>query len=239
MMACAILFLLPIGASAQIAGDLPALNPGLHNLELSRADGPTIRYAISIPSTYSPSASVPLILALHFGVGGGEAAGAGAGIVQILIGPAFAGLGAIIVAPDSVGGNWTNPENEKAVNELLDMVLAHYSVDRKRVAVTGYSMGGTGSWHFAEKFPERFSAAIPVASRPPASASGWRLPVLAIHSRDDQVAPFDPTQARIAELQKAGVKAKLIALTGITHYETQRFREALRQAVPWLREVWK
>jgi predicted peptidase len=100
-------------------------------------------------------------------------------------------------------------------------------------------MGGQGSWQLAEKFPERFSAAIPVAGRPPASAASWRLPVLAIHSRDDQVAPFDLTQARIAELQKAGVNAKLIALTGITHYETSRFRDALREAVPWLREVWK
>jgi predicted peptidase len=25
--------------------------------------------------------------------------------------------------------------------------------------------GGAGAWHFAEKFPERFSAAIPVAGR--------------------------------------------------------------------------
>jgi predicted peptidase len=100
-------------------------------------------------------------------------------------------------------------------------------------------MGGTGSWHFVEKFPERFSAAIPIASRPPASPSGWKLPVLAIHSRADQVAPFTPAEARIAELQKAGVNAKLIALNGITHYETDRFQNALRQAVPWLREVWK
>jgi predicted peptidase len=160
-------------------------------------------------------------------------------VVQILIGPALAELGAIIVAPDSVRGDWSSPENEKAVNTLLDMVLAHYSIDKNKLAVTGYSMGGAGSWHFAEKFPERFSAAIPVAGRPPASASGWRLPVLAIHSRDDQVVPFDPTEARIAELQKAGVNAKLIALTGITHYQTNRFRNALRQAVPWLREVWK
>jgi len=159
--------------------------------------------------------------------------------VQILIGPALVELGAIIVAPDSVRGDWSSPENEKAVNVLLDMVLAHYSIDKKKVAVTGFSMGGAGSWHFAEKFPERFSAAIPVAGRPPASASGWLLPVLAIHSRADQVAPFDPTEARIAELQKAGVNAKLIALTGITHYETSRFRDALRRAVPWLREVWK
>ena len=128
---------------------------------------------------------------------------------------------------------------EKAVNALLDMVLADYSIDRKKVAVTGFSMGGAGSWHFAEKFPERFSATIPVAGRPPVSASGWRLPVLAIHSRDDQVAPFGPTEARITELQQAGVNAKLIPLTGITHYETHRFTDALRRAVPWLREIWK
>src|SRR6266853_1578559 len=205
----------------------------------ARAAEPAINYAISIPANYSPAKPVPLILALHFGVGGGDAAGAGSDVVKILIGPALAELGAIIVAPDSVRGNWSSPENEKAVNALLDTVLDRYSIDKKKVVVTGYSMGGAGSWHFAEKFTERFSAAIPVAGRPPASASGWRLPVLAIHSRDDQVAPFDPTDARIAELQKAGVNAKLIPLTGITHYQTYRFRDALRQTVSWLREVWK
>jgi predicted peptidase len=236
---CAFLSLLSIGATAQVAGEPAVLTAGLHNLTLLRADEPAIRYTISIPANYSPSARVPLILALHFGVRGGDAAGAGGEVVQILIGPALAELGAIIVAPDSVRGDWSTPENEKAVNTLLDMVQAHYSIDKKKVAVTGFSMGGAGAWHFAEKFPERFSAAIPIAGRPPASASGWRLPVLAIHSRDDQVAPFGPTQARVAELQKAGVDAKLIALTGITHYQTYRFKDALREAVPWLREVWK
>jgi predicted peptidase len=239
IIACVILALLPIGVAAQVVGDPPVLIPGQHDLILPRADEPAIRYAIRIPVNYSPSTPVPLILALHFGVRGADAAGAGGDVVQILVGPALAGLGAIIVAPDSVRGDWSSPENEKAVNESLDMVLAHYSIDKKKIAVTGYSMGGAGSWHFAEKFPERFGAAIPVSGRPPASASGWRLPVLAIHSRDDQVAPFGPTEARIAELQKAGVNAKLIPLTGITHYETNRFRDALRQAVPWLREVWK
>ena len=239
IMACAILFLLPISAAAQAEPDSPVLAPGLHSLSLPRADEPAVHYALSIPRNYSPSTPVPLILALHFGVGGGDAAGAGRDVVQILIGPALAELGAIIVAPDSVRGDWSSPENEKAVNALLDMVLARYSIDKKKVVVTGFSMGGAGSWHFAETFPERFSAAIPVAGRPPVSASGWRLPVLAIHSRDDQVVPFGPTEARIAELQKAGVNAKLIQLTGITHYETSRFRDALRQAIPWLREVWK
>jgi predicted peptidase len=239
IMALALLSVLPIGAAAQGAGDPPMLAPGLHELTLARAGEPGIGYAISIPPTYSPSTPAPLILALHFGIGDRDSTGVGADLVKGLIGPAFAGLGAIILAPDSVRGNWTTSENEKAVSALLDMVMAHYAIDKKRVAVTGYSMGGTGSWHLAEKFPERFSAAIPIASRPPASAAGWRLPVLAIHSRDDQVVPFDPAAARIAELQKAGVNAKLIALTGIAHYDVAHFRDPLRQAVPWLREIWK
>jgi predicted peptidase len=213
--------------------------PGLHHLKLLRSGEPAVGYAIYIPAGYSPTTPVPLVLALHFGVRGGDATGAGGDVLQILAGPALADLGAIIVAPDSVRGDWSSAENETAVNALLDAMLAHYAIDSKKIAVTGYSMGGAGAWHFAEKFPDRFSAAIPVAGRPPASAAGWRLPVLAIHSRDDQVVPFDPTEARIAELQKAGVNAKLIALTGITHYQTNRFTGALTRAVPWLREVWR
>ena len=239
IMVCSIPFVLPFRIAAQTGDASPVLTPGLYSLSLPRGDEPAVRYAISIPRNYSLSTPVPLILALHFGVGGRDAAGAGRDVIQILIGPAFAELGAIIVAPDSVGGDWSSPENEKAVNALLDMVQARYSIDKKKVVVTGFSMGGAGSWHFAEKFPERFSAAIPIAGRPPATAAGWRLPVEAIHSRDDQVVPFGPTEARIVELQKAGVNAKLIPLSGLTHYETYRFRDALRQVIPWLSEIWK
>jgi predicted peptidase len=237
--AFALLSVLPMEAAAQGIGNPPVLAPGLHELTLARAGEPEISYAISIPPAYSPATPAALILALHFGIGNGDSTGVGADLVKGLIGPALQGLGAIIVAPDSVRGNWSTSENENAVNALLDMVMVHYAIDKKRVAVTGYSMGGTGAWYLAEKFPERFSAAIPLSSRPPASAAGWRLPVLAIHSRDDQVAPFDPAAARIAELQKAGVNAKLIALTGVAHYDVGRFREPLRQAVPWLQAVWK
>lgn len=236
IMAGAFLFLLPMSATAQVESTPGELGPGLHHLSLPRSDGPAMNYAILIPDGYSSAAPAPLILALHFG---GNPSGAGNSVLQILIAPALAELGAIIVAPDSVGGNWTTAENESAVNALLDTVIAQYAVDEEKIAVTGFSMGGSGSWHFAQEFPERFSAAIPVAGRPPASAAGWQLPVLAIHSRDDQVSPFGPAEARIVELQSNGADATLIALDGITHYETGRFQDALRQAVPWLHEIWE
>jgi dipeptidyl aminopeptidase/acylaminoacyl peptidase len=74
---------------------------------------------------------------------------------------------------------------------------------------------------------------------PPAAAGNWRTPVFAIHSRNDEVMPIEPTETRIKELQKSGVKAQLFVLTGISHSETQRFVEGLKRAVPWLKELWK
>jgi dipeptidyl aminopeptidase/acylaminoacyl peptidase len=223
-------------AFGQSVSPAPVLGPGVHSLSLRRAGEPTIHYAISVPANYSPSAHVPLVLALHYG---GNPAGAGRGVLEILVRPALAELGAIIVAPDSLGGGWDSAENERAVTLLLDTILATYSIDAKKVLVTGFSMGGSGTWHFAAKYPERFSAAVPVAGRPPASIQGWRLPVLAIHSRNDEVVPIGPTETRIAELRKSGGRAELITLSGITHYETNRFVEGLSRAVPWLKEIWR
>ena len=111
ILALALLSVLPIGAAAQGAGDPPVLAPGLHELTLARAGEPGVGYAISIPPTYSPSTPAPLILALHFGIGNRDSTGVGADLVKGLIGPALVGLGAIIVAPDCVRGNWSTSEN--------------------------------------------------------------------------------------------------------------------------------
>lgn len=213
--------------------------PGIH-IQTLRTGGLSIRYAISIPKDYSVSTPVPLLLALHYG---GSPNGAAQGVLLNLVQPAFADLGAIVVAPESVGGSWSTAANERAVNGLLEAVQASYRIDTTRVAVTGFSMGGSGVWYFAGKYPARFSAAIPVAGMPPASADarareGWRTPVFAVHSRSDEVMPIGPTEIRIKELQHAGVRAELVVLTGISHSQTNRFVDGLRRAVPWLKETW-
>jgi predicted peptidase len=224
------------GAQARSSMQVPELSKGIHNLTLQRSGAPAIHYAISIPSGISPSSPVPLVLALHFSA---DPRGAGQAVLEILVEPALAELGAIIVAPDSLGGDWQTAENDRAVNDLLDAVIKSYKIDTKKIVATGFSMGGCGTWYFAGKYPQRFSAAIPVAGFPPASAEGWRVPVFAVHSRNDEVAPFEPTVERIQELNKKGINAELIALDGITHFQTYRFVDGLRKAVPWLKQVWK
>ncbi|MBI4888921.1 MAG: alpha/beta fold hydrolase [Acidobacteria bacterium] len=225
---------------ALAARDVPVLGPGLHTQTLEREGRPAIGYAIVVPPGYTRATKAPLVLALHFGVQGGPSLFAGRDLVQLLVGPALAELGAIIVAPDALnGGPWETPQNDEAVLALVDAVMASYGIDPKKVIVTGYSMGGAGVWHFAGAYPDRFAAAVPVAGRPPAAAGSWRVPVFAVHSRGDRVVPIGPTEQRIEELKRAGVKADLVALDSPTHYQTSAHVQGLRLAVPWLRQLWK
>ena len=158
---------------------------------------------------------------------------------QILIQPALGELGAVIIAPDSLGGGWSTAVNEQGVKALLAAVEKSYALDQKKVVVTGFSMGGQGTWYWADRYPERFSAAVPISGTPTPSAATWRLPVFAVHSRDDQVQPIGPTEQRIAELKKRGINAQIVVLNGIEHFETYSSSSGLRQAVPWIQEIWK
>jgi predicted peptidase len=228
----------PRSASADV--DVPVLGPGLYTRTLEREAGPAIGYAISVPPGYDRATRSPLVLALHFGVQGGPSLNAGRDVLGLLIAPGLAELGAVIVAPDVLnGGPWDSPENEEAVLWLLDSVKRSYSIDPAKVIVTGFSMGGAGTWHFAGKYPDRFAAAVPVAGRPPVTAASWRVPILAVHSRSDRVVPIAATEKRIDELKRAGIRAELVALETPTHFQTGAHAEGLRRAVPWLRQVWK
>lgn len=227
--------LLAVASSAYAQDTVAVRTPGIHDEVLPQKNGPLVHYALSVPSGYH-GAPVPLILALHFG---GDSQGAGRAMLEILVQPALGALGAVIIAPDSLGGGWSTPANEQAVNALLAAVEKSYAIDLKKVLVTGFSMGGQGTWYWADKYPERFSAAIPISGTPTASGATWRLPVFAVHSRDDRVQPIGPTEQRITELKTRGVDAHIVILTGIEHFETYKFVSGLRQAIPWIQGIWK
>src|SRR4029434_1744931 len=118
-------------------GQIPVFKQGIHLDVLRRPNDLSVRYAISIPEGYSNTESVPLVLALHFG---SSPNGAAQSVLVTLVQPGLAELGAIIVAPESVGGAWNSPANDRAVLALLDAIRATYRIDEKRTAVTGYSM---------------------------------------------------------------------------------------------------
>lgn len=216
--------------------NLPRLGVGVHEQTASVPGDGTLRYTISVPAGYDPKKSVPLVVALHYG--GEVTPFYGRGMIDGLVGPALGDLGAVIVAPDSQGDDWSTPANEQAVVWLTQSVLKSYALDKKRVLLTGFSMGGQGTWFLGGRHQDLFTAAMPVAGAP-ADDLDWKLPVYAIHSRKDEIMPFAKTQRYIEKLKGKGVRAELKEATGLTHYQTPRYQTPLRGAVPWLRQVWK
>ena len=196
------------------------------------------RYTIAVPVGYTGNQPIPLVLALHFG--GEVTPFYGRTFLEELIEPALRELGAIIIAPDCPTNSWTDPQSEKAVLELLAYVEKNYAVDVRRRLITGYSMGGAGTWYLAARNPDRFSAAVIMAGWPPQAIEDieWKIPLVIIHSRQDEIVPLQSTEYFTNSLQEKGAAVKLVVLDGITHYEMFRFVEPLRTTVSWVESVW-
>jgi predicted peptidase len=215
--------------------ELPRLGPGIHQQTASLPGGGALRYTISVPPGYDSKKPAPLVVALHYG--GVVTHFYGRGMIDGLVGPALADLGAVIVAPDAQDGDWTTPKNEQAVVWLTRSIQKSYAIDPKKVLLTGFSMGGQGTWFIGSRHQDLFTAAIPVAGGPVGGTS-WTIPVYVIHSRDDEVLALGPTQQHVERLKEHGAKVELKVLTGLTHYQTPRYSAALKETLPWLRRVW-
>lgn len=211
------------------------IQPGFHHEVLKPGHR---RYTISIPFGYSGDQPVPLILALHYA--GHGTLYYGEFILQGLIEPAFRELEPIIVAPDCPASDWIQPESEQLILDLLDAIQEQFNIDPERILITGYSLGGWGSWYYAGKYPGRFSAAIVMAGRPPDEflEIDWRIPLMVIHGRKDEVVPLLATKNAVLELEQKEVDIELRILENVTHYETHYFVPALRNTIPWLLERW-
>jgi len=126
----------------------------------------------------------------------------------------------IVVAPQLPGGqSWTDVDR---LAELLEDVLGHYPADRDRVYVTGYSMGGGGTWRMALAYPQLFAAAAPMAANTPEPSSEWtralaHLPMRVFHGTADEAVPFAPARTMVEALRGAGLDVELQAFQGAGH----------------------
>jgi hypothetical protein len=211
-------------------------SPGIHELTHPMTGQ---RFTLAIPAGHDRATPMPLILSLHYG--GRVTPYFGRGLLEALIAPALAELGAMIVAPDNADRGWANAASEQKLIALLDLIESSYAIDRRRTLVTGYSMGGAGTWYMIARHPDRFAAALPMAGRPPTEeleSFGWQVPMYVIHSTADERIPIGPTKDAVAKLEQLGADIELNVIDGITHFEMGAYRPHLAAAVPWIRAVW-
>ena len=71
--------------------------------------------------------------------------------------------GAIVVHPFGRQCVGYKSAGETDVMEAIDFVCNNYPVDKERIVLMGFSMGGAGVWHLAAHYADRFIAASPGA----------------------------------------------------------------------------
>jgi predicted peptidase len=145
---------------------------------------------------------------------------------------------------ENLPAQWEQSEPEPsdqlrgAMAALAD-VLAREPVDRARVYLTGVSMGGSASWYWAAREPERFAAVITACGLSEASKAPQlaRVPIWAFHGSDDPVAPVERSRRTVEALQAAEGAVQFTEFTGEGHNIAGRVFEANdHAALRWLFE---
>lgn len=143
---------------------------------------------------------------------------------------------------DNPPAKWTVAEKEpsdqlQAAMAILDEVLKRHPIDARRVYLTGVSMGGSGSWYWAAREPERFAAVITACGLSEVGKAEHlaKLPIWAFHGSDDPVAPVARSRDTIAAIKKAGGEPKFTEFMGEGHGIASRtFTDNDHAALKWL-----
>lgn len=173
-----------------------------------------------------------LIIALHWGGGGNVFKEFSTCLVE----PGMSSLGAIIISPDGEYLNWNDKYNENKVLKLVDLATRFWNIDPANIVVMGYSNGGIGSWFFADKYPDIFKAAIPMASFY-SPKKKINIPLYVIHGEKDELFTKEEVQSIVNLSKMQGTKINFTIRYGLSHYKACDYVEELKKAAVWLKNI--
>jgi len=195
-------------------------HPQLFEKEITRTA--RVNYLLYVPEEYQTSKKDwPLILFLHgSGERGNDVNMIGTHGPAKLIAKENKEFPFIIVSPQCPKNNqWSGGQQIADLNALLDDLVSRYRIDKQRIYVTGLSMGGYGTWHFAAAYPDRFAAIAPICGggNPKDAASIAHLPIWVFHGAKDKSVPIKKSQDMVTALKKAGSKVKFTVYPNAGH----------------------
>jgi predicted peptidase len=184
-------------------------------------DGKESKYVVFVPWDYKGDKPYPVILFLH---GSGETGTDGEKQAKVGLGPAIKKqektFPFIAVFPQSQQRTWrADSEDGQRALRLLDEVMKQYQTDPKRVYLTGLSMGGSGTWSMALKYPERWAAIVPICGwgDPNQADKIKNIPCWCFHGDADKAVAVDKSRHMIKALQAEGAKPTYTEYPGVGH----------------------
>ena len=193
------------------------------------------RYRVWLPARYTKLHHWPVVLYLH---GSGERGSDNLRQLSIGLPPALERFGqrykVVVVLPQCPMGQEWYGEQETQALAALEQTIREFHGDRRRVYLTGISMGGAGAWYMA-RHRRKWAAVIPVCgevarqpgdpfpSDPPPDIARivgaqnpytamaetiGKTPVWAFHGAADEIVPPSQSRNMFAALKRAGGNAR-------------------------------
>ena len=202
-----------------------------------------LRYIMTTPSGFDPSKeSLPMIVFLH---GAGER-GDDLELVKVHGIPKYfcadndyRGLRVITLSPQCPADRvWNHMPDQ--IMDLIEHVASDMNVDKKRITLTGISMGGYGTWEMACMYPDYFAAVAPICGGGMVWRAGalTKLPIRAFHGTDDFCVPYNASVEMVEAVKhlSGNVNVTLTSYDNVGHdswtsaYETSDVIEWLAAA---------
>jgi predicted peptidase len=207
-----------VGASVSAADKGLPEGRSVHRLSVSHAAADHVNYLLYVPPAYARDATSdwPLILFLH----GSEQRGDDPSLLNDLALLSFAEKSGdfpfVAVLPQCPPNVHWSP---RVVKSVLDSVESMLRIDQVRVYLTGFSMGGYGTWQTAAAFPHTFAAIAPICgmSDLPEVPRLTGIPIWAFHGAQDINVPVTESRKMIDTLQKSGADARLTVYPFLAH----------------------
>jgi predicted peptidase len=166
-------------------------------------------YILHLPTDYNKDVAYPLIVFLHgAGERGDNTKLLKVGLPKLL--REAQDYPFILVAPQCpVDSWWTRELNELSL--FLKGFLRRYSVDRRRIYLTGLSMGGDGTWQLAALQPKLFAAIVPICGRDKSNSASKlkNIPTWTFHGAKDDIVPVKESKKVVSAIKALGGNAKL------------------------------
>jgi len=212
-----ILFVALVATPGRAAGLDIASGPLLHRLPLHAAAVDHMNFMMYIPTgVNAPHDGFPLILFLH----GSEQRGDDPSLLVNLPILSFAqkvdGFPFVTIVPQCPRGLLWSPD---MLRQLLAAVEELTPVDKDRLYLTGFSMGGYGTWQTAAALPGVFAAIAPLCalSDLPDTPRLADVPIWAFHGARDANVPVSESQRMVGALREEGNQARLTVYPDLAH----------------------
>jgi predicted peptidase len=107
-----------------------------------------------------------------------------------------------------------------AANELVKKLISDEAVDKKRVYITGLSMGGMGTFESVYRYPELYAAALPICGGGDVKHYDNRvgkIPFWVFHGAADAVVDPKLSREMVEKLKSLKAEVKYSEYPGVNH----------------------